>query len=236
MYTERDCLGLRCGCDGMEPLQSNTEHNWVTTAHHSWTPQCPPQLDIHCLSQLDAHLSPQLDLPVSTTAGYPLPITTAHHSCVLPAHHQPFPKSQGTFRGCHPCAQHMYRCSGCPSLAEPSPGSGEICTGGWLGSGSLSHHEVLSPGAAGSSLNAAFKRQQELHCDAFIFTKRKLLSPVGWCGAGPVGCRGRQGQGTWVYLGLSQPTRAGAVQGTQYPPAATVEIPIPHPCTPCILT
>lgn len=172
------------------------------TSHHSWTSLCPSQLDNKCPSLLDN--------------------ASAHHSCtrtaVCPAaHHQPFPKSQGTFGGCHPCAQHMYGCSGCPSLAEPSPGSGEIRTGGWLGSGSLSHRAALSPGAAGSSLNAAFKRQRGLHCDAFIFTKRKLFSPMGRRGADPVGCRGRRGQGTRVYRGQSRPTGAGAVQGTQHP-------------------
>lgn len=198
--------------------QPSVHHSWITTAHHSWTDithhswtrRCPSQLDIHCPSQLHSH-------------------TSVPH-CPSPA----IPQIPKHFWGWCPCAQRRYRCSGCPSLADPSPGRGEIRTGGRLGSGSLSHHAALSPGAAGSSLNAAFKRQQGLHCDAFIFTKRKLFSPLGWRGAEPVGCQGRRGQGTRVYPGQSRPTRAGAAQGTQHPAAAPVEIPTLPLCSQAI--
>lgn len=193
----------------MEPLWSSTEHSWVTTAHHSWTDT--------------SHHS-----WITTARRYwtlQCPSQLHRHSCVPCCPSPAIPQIPRPFGGCHPCAQHMYRCSGCPSLAEPSPGSGEIRTGGRLGSGSLSHRAALSPGAAGSSLNAAFKRQQGLHCDAFIFTEWKLFSPMGWRGADPVGCRGRWGHWTRAYPGQSRPTRAGDVQGTQQPPAATVEIP-----------
>lgn len=81
MYRERDCLGLRGDCDGMEPLWSSAEHSWITTAHHSWTgtshhswtSQCPPQLNNNCPLLLDT--------PVPITAAQPqlcapLPITS----------------------------------------------------------------------------------------------------------------------------------------------------------------
>lgn len=135
---------------------------------------CPSQLENNHLSQLDTHCPPQLDPPVPITAGYPLRITAGHspagHS--LPttagyslsitaghpsarhirtptaecpgAHQKPFPKSQGTFGECWPCAQQVLRMPG--PRAEPSPGSREICTLKSIGRGSLSHGAAAAQG------------------------------------------------------------------------------------------